>query len=84
MILDMVYIMPFENDLEKMLDKLVEIFSKQGLYSSIVASNPYILNTLYHLCEALDIDLYEGKTQQIDDIYDDLKEMLMEKEVLMS
>ena len=84
MILDMVYIMPFENELEKMLDKLVEIFSKQGLYSSIVASNPYILNTLYPLCEALDIDLYEGKTQQIDDIYDDLKEMLMEKEVLMS
>ena len=83
-LLDMAYVLPFENELEKLLDNLVGIFEKHGLYSSIVARNPYVLNTLFPLCEALDIELFEGEVDYIDDIYDDIRNMSNEHEKLMS
>ena len=43
-----------------------------------------MLNTLFPLCEALDIELFEGEVDYIDDIYDDIRNMSNEHEKLMS
>ena len=49
-----------------------------GKPKHVYARNPYILNWLEYICDELEIPLVEDKLEEIDDIFNMLKQMDME------
>lgn len=83
-ILNVINIKPDEDEQEELVDYFKALLCSYGKFESVSARNPVVLNSLYPICEALDIDLYEEDLEFVDEIFDDFRDLEPESEGLMS
>ncbi len=66
---------PEEDEADGVMDTFIAFIRDQGCPKHIYAKNPYVLNWFYELCEKLDIDLIEDELEELEEIYDGLRQM---------
>ena len=60
------------------MDNFLGAIEHFGKPKHVYVRNPYILNWLEYICDELEIPLVEDKLEEIDDIFNMLKQMDME------
>ena len=68
---------PDQEDYQVILDNVIGVMHQFGLPKHIYAKNPYILNWLEYLSKQLNIELIKDDLQELDEIFDDLKQLDM-------
>lgn len=68
---------PDQEDYQVILDSVIGVMHQFGLPKHIYAKNPYILNWLDYLCKQLNIELIKDDIQEVDEIFNDLKQLDM-------
>ena len=69
---------PDQEDYEVIMNNFLGAIEHFGKPKHVYARNPYILNWLEYICDELEIPLVEDKLEEIDDIFNMLKQMDME------
>ncbi len=66
---------PEEDEADGVMDTFIAFIKDQGCPKHIYAKNPYVLNWFYELCERLEIDLIEDELEELDEVYEGLRQM---------
>ena len=76
-ILNFDLIHPDQEDYEVILDNVIGAMNHFGLPKNVYAKNPYIINWLTYLCNKLNVPLIKDDLTELDEIFDDLKQLKM-------
>ena len=70
---------PDQEDYEVIMNNFLGAIENFGKPKHVYARNPYILNWLEYICEKLEIPLVEDNLEEIEDIFEMLKQFGVEE-----